>query len=94
MARCPLRAREAQEPRRLTLDTRCPIQPLLRKSVKRKIRYHVGRLPAAVVPLEVAGHRRLTRDSRIPNFSSKFSRKIVKIGFSDSWDQNKIIKFL
>ena len=37
-------------------------------------------------------NRRLTRDSRIPDFSRKTSGKIVKIGFSDSQDQNQILK--
>ena len=39
-------------------------------------------------------NRRLTRDSRIPDFFWYKFWKIVKIGFSDSRDQNKITKFI
>ena len=39
-------------------------------------------------------NRHLTRNSRIPDLSCKKSGKIVKIGFLDSQDQNKILNFL
>ena len=41
-------------------------------------------IPGIVVPLEIPVFR---------IFLVKISRKIVKIGFSDSRDQNKIVKF-
>ena len=58
----------------------------------------------AAVSLEIPGRRRLTRDSRnrlltrdsriYGMFFVKISGKIWKIGFLDSWDQNKILNFL
>ena len=54
---------------------------LVKKSVKRKIRYHVGRLPAAVVSLEIPGIVVSLEIPVFPIFLVKISRKIVKIGF-------------
>ena len=38
-------------------------------------------------------NRRLTRDSRIPDFFRKKNWKIVKIGFLDPRDQNNLFNF-
>ena len=66
------------------------VGPLLKKSVKRKIRYHVESLPAA--DNGFPGHDNPPVRAG-PAQTEKNSGKIVKIGFLDSREQNKILKF-
>ena len=63
---------------------------LLKKSVKRKTRYHVESLPAA--DNGFPGHDNPPVRAG-PAGTEKNSGKIVKIGFLDSREQNKILKF-